>query len=107
MTLRYYLRHCLWGWCGQGYLIYFIVRDMYDGHIFPPYIPFMPYAVAYLVFSAITYPFAYYASENMAFKIMSKDFWDKYLGERSSACRMFIFVYLFCILFSAPLFIIY
>lgn len=30
MTLKYYLRHCLWGWCGYGYLIYFIVRDMND-----------------------------------------------------------------------------
>ncbi len=37
MTLKYYLRHCLWGWCGYGYLIYFIVRDMNDGLIFPAY----------------------------------------------------------------------
>lgn len=41
MTLKYYLRHCLWGWCGYGYLIYFIVRDMNDGLIFPAYAPYM------------------------------------------------------------------
>ena len=43
MTLKYYLRHCLWGWCGYGYLIYFIVRDMNDGLIFPAYVPYMPF----------------------------------------------------------------
>ncbi|HHM1467258.1 TPA: hypothetical protein ACRGGK_005393 [Klebsiella pneumoniae] len=49
MTLKYYLRHCLWGWCGYGYLIYFIVRDMNDGLIFPAYAPYMPFVVTYLV----------------------------------------------------------
>lgn len=106
MTLKYYLRHCLWGVCGNGYLIYFIVSDMCDGRIYPPYIPYMPYAVAYLVFGAVVYPFAYRVSEEMALRIMSKGFWDNHFGEESSPWGMFIFVFLFCMLFSVPLFIL-
>lgn len=69
MTFKYYLRHCLWGWCGYGYLIYFIVHDMNNGHIFPPYTPYMSVVFAYLFLSATLYPFSYSSSEKLALKI--------------------------------------
>ncbi|HAG0017823.1 TPA: hypothetical protein G8O67_005221 [Salmonella enterica] len=107
ITLKYYLRHCLWGWCGYGYLTCFIVRDMNNGRIFPPYAPYMSFVVAYLVLSAILYPFSYYTSEKLALKIMTKHFWDRHIGVNSGVFGMFIIVWLFCMPLSVPLFIVY
>ncbi|EPY4141288.1 hypothetical protein IDF50_25465 [Klebsiella pneumoniae] len=107
MTLKYYFRHCLWGWCGYGYLTYFIISDMNSGRIFPLYVPYMPFVVVYLIFSAILYPFSYYTSEKLALKIMSQDFWDRHIGEKSGVYGMFIIVWLFCMPLSLPLFIVY
>lgn len=107
MTLKYYLRHCLWGWCGYGYLIYFIVRDMNDGLIFPAYAPYMPFVVTYLVLSAVLYPFSYYTSEKLALKIMTKPFWDRHIGVNSGVYGMFVILWLFCMPLSVPLFLVY
>ncbi|HIC0738124.1 TPA: colicin E1 family microcin immunity protein [Klebsiella oxytoca] len=107
MTLKYYVRHCFWGWCGYGCLIYFIVRDMNDGLIFPAYAPYMPFVVTYLVLSAILYPFSYYTSEKLALKIMTKPFWDRHIGVNSGVYGMFIILWLFCMPLSVPLFLVY
>ena len=70
MTFRYYLRHCLWGLVGCGSLVYNILTDLKDGKIFPSYIPYIPYVAAYLAIGAVAYPFAYYALEISAQKII-------------------------------------
>lgn len=79
MTFRYYLRHCLWGLVGCGSLVYNILTDLKDGKIFPSYIPYIPYVAAYLAIGAVAYPFAYYALEISAQKIIPKKSWIDFL----------------------------
>ena len=93
MTFRYYLRHCLWGLVGCGSLVYNILTDLKDGKIFPSYIPYIPYVAAYLAIGAVAYPFAYYALEISAQKIIPRN--------------LFLFVLMFCILFIVPLLALY
>ncbi len=59
MTFRYYLRHCLWSLVGCGSLVYNILTDLKDVKIFPSYVA--------------AYPFAYYALEISAQKIIQKN----------------------------------
>lgn len=80
---------------------------MNGGRIFPPYVPYMPFVVAYLAFSTIVYPFSYYTSEKLALNIITKDFWDRHIGENSGVFGMFIILWLFCMPLSVPLFIVY
>lgn len=107
MTLKYYLKYCLWGLVGCGYLVYVILTDLRDGKIFPAYAPYMPYIASYLAIGAVVLPFAFYVSEKLALKIMKKETWDNYFGADSTSWGAFIFVYMFCILLSAPLFLLY
>ncbi len=65
MTFRYYLRHCLWSLVGCGSLVYNILTDLKDGKIFPSYVLYIPYVAAY--------PFAYYALEISAQKIIQRN----------------------------------
>ncbi|HBA9748277.1 TPA: hypothetical protein J1414_004706 [Escherichia coli] len=107
MTLKYYIKYFFWGLAGCGYLIYIILTDLYEGKILPAYTPYMPYIAAYLTVSAITLPFSFYVSEQLAMKIMRKESWDNHFGADSPSWSAFIFVYLFCILLSVPLFMLY
>lgn len=107
MTLRFYLKYCIWGFLGCGYLVYMILTKLHDGSVYPPYIPYMPYIAAYLTISAVLFPFAFYASEALALKLMSKDNWDAHFGDNSPSWGAFIFVYIICVLLSVPLFIIF
>ncbi|HDR2890894.1 TPA: hypothetical protein I4G69_001729 [Enterobacter asburiae] len=107
MTLKYYLKYCLWGLVGCGYLVYVILTDLRDGKIFPAYAPYMPYIASYLAIGAVILPFAFYVSEKLALKIMKKETWDNYFGADSPSWGAFIFVYMFCILLSAPLLLLY
>ncbi|EAQ6121107.1 hypothetical protein DSA95_23395 [Salmonella enterica subsp. enterica serovar Plymouth] len=107
MTFSYYLRHCLWSLVGCGYLVYNILTDLSNGQIYHSYIPYMPYVAAYLTISAVAYPFAYYALEKSAYKIMSKKSWEEYFSDFGSSRSLFLFVYMFCIIFIAPLLILY
>ncbi len=115
MTFRYYLRHCLWGLVGCGSLVYNILTDLKDGKIFPSYIPYIPYvaaylaigAAAYLAIGAVAYPFAYYALEISAQKIIPKKSWDRFFSDTGSSRNLFLFVLMFCILFIVPLLALY
>ncbi|HAL0699804.1 TPA: hypothetical protein PRP85_000042 [Escherichia coli] len=107
MTFRYYLRHCLWGLVGCGSLVYNILTDLNDGNIFPSYVPYMPYVAAYLAIGAVSYPFAYYTLEISAQNIMSKKSWDRFFSGTGSSRNLFLFVLMFCILFTAVLLILY
>lgn len=107
MTIKYYLKHCLWGLVGCGYLSYTIITDLLNGKIFPAYAPYMPYVAAYLSIAAVTYPFAFYVSEKLALKLMKKEAWDNIFGADSPSWGAFIFVYLLCVLLSIPLLILY
>ncbi|HAT3901985.1 TPA: hypothetical protein OPR08_001939 [Citrobacter koseri] len=107
MTFRYYLRHCLWSLVGCGSLVYNILTDLNDGNIFPSYVPYMPYVAAYLAIGAVAYPFAYYALEISAQKIMSKKSWDRFFSDTGSSRNLFLLVLMFCILFIAPLLTLY
>ncbi|WP_431623492.1 hypothetical protein [Enterobacter hormaechei] len=60
-----------------------------------------------LAIGAVVLPFAFYVSEKLALKIMKKETWDNYFGADSTSWGAFIFVYMFCILLSAPLFLLY
>ncbi|STP20828.1 Uncharacterised protein [Escherichia coli] len=91
MTFRYYLRHCLWGLVGCGSLVYNILTDLKDGKIFPSYIPYIPYVAAYLAIGAVAYPFAYYALEISAQKIIPKKSWDRFFSDTGSS-RNFILI---------------
>lgn len=107
MTVKYYLKHCLWGLIGCGYLTYVILTDLHNGDIYPSYEPYMPYIAGYLAISAVIFPFAFYTTEQLALKTMKKETWSNYLGSDSPSWGAFIFVYIFCVLLSVPLFFIY
>lgn len=107
MTFRYYLRHCLWGLVGCGSLVYNILTDLKDGKIFPSYIPYIPYVAAYLAIGAVAYPFAYYALEISAQKIIPKKSRDRFFSDTGSSRNLFLFVLMFCILFIVPLLVLY
>ncbi|HBC5665234.1 TPA: hypothetical protein MDF12_004691 [Escherichia coli] len=107
MTFRYYLRHCLWGLVGCGSLVYNILTDLKDGKIFPSYIPYIPYVAAYLAIGAVAYPFAYYALEISAQKIIPKKSWDRFFSDTGSSRNLFLFVLMFCILFIVLLLALY
>lgn len=107
VTFRYYLRHCLWSLVGCGYLVYNILTDLSNGKIYPSYVPYMPYVAAYLTIGAVAYPFAYYALEKSAHKIMSKKSWYRFFSDTGSSRNLFLFVLMFCILFTAPLLTLY
>lgn len=107
VTFRYYLRHCLWSLVGCGYLVYNILTDLSNGQIYHSYVPYMPYVAAYLTIGAVAYPFAYYALEKSAHKIMSKKSWEEHFSDFGSSRSLFLFVYMFCIIFTAPLLILY
>lgn len=107
MTFRYYLRHCLWGLVGCGSLVYNILTDLKDGKIFPSYVPYIPYVAAYLAIGAVAYPFAYYALETSAQKIIPKKSWDRFFSDTGSSRILFLFVLMFCILFIVSLLALY
>ena len=68
MTIKYYLKHCLWGLIGCGYLTYLILTDLNSGDIYPAYAPYMPYIASYLAVSAVIFPFAFYTTEQLSLK---------------------------------------
>ena len=107
MTIKYYLKHCLWGLIGCGYLTYLILTDLNSGDIYPAYAPYMPYIASYLAVSAVIFPFAFYTTEQLSLKKMKKETWGNYFGSDSPSWGAFIFVYIFCVLLSVPLFFIY
>ncbi|EBO9655472.1 hypothetical protein JP88_004661 [Salmonella enterica subsp. enterica] len=107
MTFRYYLRHCLWGLGSCGSLVYNILTDLNEGNIFPPYVPYMPYIAAYLTIGAVAYPFAYYALEVSAQRIMTKKSWDRHFSDLGPSRNLFLFVLMLCILFVVPFLILY
>ncbi|MFX4310924.1 hypothetical protein F8O53_03050 [Enterobacter sp. 63] len=107
MTFKYYLKYCLWGLIGCGYLAYLILTDLRDGKTSPAYAPYMPYIATYLAIGAVILPFSFYVSEQLALKIMKKETWDNHFGADSPSWGAFIFVYLLCILLSIPLLMLY
>lgn len=107
MTAKYYLKKCLWGLIGCGYLTYVILSDLRSGDVYPPYLPYMPYIAGYLAISAIIFPFAFYTAERLALKTMKRETWSNFFGSDSPSWGAFIFVYIFCVLLSVPLLIVY
>ncbi|MCM8261211.1 hypothetical protein M8U38_24255, partial [Enterobacter hormaechei] len=103
MTIKYYLKHCLWGLIGCGYLTYLILTDLNSGDIYPAYAPYMPYIASYLAVSAVIFPFAFYTTEQLSLKKMKRETWGNYFGSDSPSWGAFIFVYIFCVLLSVPL----
>ncbi|MCC2919090.1 hypothetical protein [Enterobacter hormaechei] len=107
MTLKYYLKYCLWGLVGCGYLVYLILTGLREGKILPAYAPYMPYIATYLAIGAVILPFAFYVLEQLSLKIMKKETWDNHFGADSPSWCAFVFVYLLCILLSIPLLLLY
>ncbi len=107
MTVKYYFRHCFWGFLGFGYLVYSILKDLHDGLIFPAYIPYMPYIATYLAISTVAYPFSLFVMNNLLLMIMKKETWRYYFTLNGPTWNFFIFAYLFCGLFSVPLLMLY
>lgn len=107
MTIKYYLRYCLWGFIGCGYLIYTILNDLNEGKIYPAYIPYMPYVAAYLLISALAFPFDFYVFEKITLKVMKKETWNDYFGSNSPSWSAFPIIYLLCVIFSLPLLMCY
>ncbi len=107
MTLNYYLKKCLWSLTGCGYFVYLILNDLHDGLIFPSYQPYIPYVAAYLVISAVVYPFSFYVSEKLAMMVMKKETWEYYFAFNGPSRNFFIFTYFLCVLFSIPLLMLY
>lgn len=107
MTVKYYLKYCLWGFIGCGYLVYSILTDLRDDKIFPDFVPFMPYLAAYLTVAAVIFPVSFWTLEYLTTKGLNKNTWENYFSESSPSWRVFIFAYAFSIVLSAPLFLIF
>lgn len=107
MTLKYYIRHCFWGYFGFGYLVYSILIDLHEGLIFPAYIPYMPYISTYLAISAVTYPFSLLVMNKLSLMIMRKETWSYYFTANGPSWNYFIFIYIICGLLSVPLLMLY
>lgn len=107
MTINYYLKHCLWGLVGFGYLLYAVLKDYYDGLIFPAYVPYIPYIAAYIALSAVIYPYSFFVSEKLMAMKMKKETRGYYFGNNGPSWNFFIILFMLCGVLSIPLLMLY
>lgn len=107
MTLRYYLRHCWWGLLGCGFLVYSILTSLYNGTVYPTYVPYIPYVAAYMTIGGLTYPYLYYTVEKLSLKVMSEKGWARHFSDGGSSRNFFLIIYMCCLLLTFPLLAIY
>lgn len=101
MNVRYYIRHCFWGYFILGIFAF----NGWYGHSWDELTNRQHVVAVYAVINALFYPFAYYLVERLGTQFFPV-FWQKHYIDECGLKFFQVIIPLGCFLMTIPLFLI-